>query len=52
MLFEVITMNLSNKEIALLLYVSADTIQKAKYRLKKKLSLSAEDDLFDYLLKI
>lgn len=45
-------MNLSNKEIALLLYISADTVQKAKYRLKKKLSLSSNDNLFDYLLTI
>ncbi len=45
-------MNLSNKEIALLLYVSADTVQKAKYRLKKKLLLSSDDNLFNYLLTI
>ena len=45
-------MNLSNKEISLLLYISADTVQKAKYRLKKKLSLSSSDNLFDYLMTI
>ncbi|QGY46528.1 tetratricopeptide repeat protein [Maribellus comscasis] len=45
-------MNLSNKEIALLLYISADTVQKAKYRLKKKLLLSSNDSLFDYLLTV
>lgn len=45
-------MNLSNKEIALLLFISSDAVQKAKYRLKKKFSLSADDKLFDYLLSI
>ena len=45
-------MNLSNKEIALLLYISNDAVQKAKYRLKKKFSLPPEEKLFDYLLTI
>lgn len=45
-------MNLSNKEIALLLYISSDAVQKAKYRLKKKFDLTSEDKLFDYLITI
>ena len=45
-------MNLNNKEIALLLYISNDAVQKAKYRLKKKLSLTSEDKLLDYLLAV
>ena len=45
-------MNLSDKEIALLSFSSASTIQKAKYRLKKKFRLSANKKLFDYLLEI
>ncbi len=45
-------MNLSNKEIALLLFISGDAVQKAKYRLKKKFSLSTDNKLFDYLLSI
>lgn len=45
-------MNLSNKEIALLLFISGDAVQKAKYRLKRKFSLSTDDNLFDYLLSI
>jgi hypothetical protein len=45
-------MNLSDKEIALLSFSSASTIQKAKYRLKKKFLLSANQKLFDYLLTI
>jgi DNA-binding CsgD family transcriptional regulator len=45
-------MNLSNKEIAILLFISSDAVQKAKYRLKKKFSLSTDDKLFDYLLSI
>ncbi|WP_319479379.1 tetratricopeptide repeat protein [uncultured Draconibacterium sp.] len=45
-------MNLSDKEIALLSFSSPGTIQKAKYRLKKKFRLSANEKLFDYLLEI
>lgn len=45
-------MNLSDKEIALLLFVSSETVQKAKYRLKKKLLLPADVKLFDYLLSV
>ncbi|OJJ14544.1 hypothetical protein BKI52_42985 [marine bacterium AO1-C] len=40
-----IKINLSNKEIARLLNVEFRSIQMAKYRLKKKLGLSKEDDL-------
>lgn len=45
-------MNLSNKEIALLLFVSTEAVQKAKYRLKKKFLLSTDQKLFDYLLTV
>lgn len=45
-------MNLSNKEIALLLFISVEAVQKAKYRIKKKFSLSSDDKLYDYLLAV
>lgn len=45
-------MNMSNKEIALLLYISNEAVQKAKYRLKKKFNLGTDDKLFDYLLSL
>jgi len=47
-----VLMNLSNKEIALLLSVSQEAVQKAKYRLKKKFSLNRNESLFDFLLSI
>ncbi len=42
-------MNLSTKEIASLLNVLPDSILKSKYRLKKKLGLSKEEDLNQFL---
>lgn len=45
-------MNMSNKEIALLLYISTDAVQKAKYRLKKKFELDVEFSLYDYLIAL
>jgi tetratricopeptide (TPR) repeat protein len=43
-------MNLSGKELAALLNVSADGIKKARYRLRKKLNLDSEIDIQAYLL--
>ena len=42
-------MNLTTKEIASLLNVLPDSVLKSKYRLKKKLQLSKEQDLSAYL---
>jgi tetratricopeptide (TPR) repeat protein/DNA-binding CsgD family transcriptional regulator len=42
-------MNLTTKEIASLLNVLPDSVLKSKYRLKKKLGLSKEQDLGGYL---
>ena len=42
-------MNLTTKEIASLLNVLPDSVLKSKYRLKKKLGLSKEQDLNGYL---
>ncbi len=44
-------MNLSNKEIAQLVNISTRGVEIARYRLRKKLGLSKEMNLFDFLLK-
>lgn len=44
-----IKLNLSAKEMANLLNVSVSGIEKGKYRMKKRLNLSVEDDLNDFL---
>ena len=43
-------MNLSTKEIADIFNVLPDSVLKSKYRLKKKLSLDKQTDLYDYLI--
>jgi tetratricopeptide (TPR) repeat protein/DNA-binding CsgD family transcriptional regulator len=43
-------MNLSTKEIASLLNVSDRAVQMARYRIKKKLGLTADQDLIAYIL--
>jgi len=42
-------MHLTNKEIADLLYISADSVKVAKNRLKKKLELNADMSLDFYI---
>ena len=44
-IISLIKMNLSSKEIANILNISADGIKKARYRLRKKLNLLPEDSL-------
>ena len=43
-------LNISNREIATLLNISIGGVEKSRYRLKKRLDLTAEDDLVKYLL--
>ena len=43
-------MNLSNKEIAQLVNISVRGVEIARYRLRKKLGLSKEMNLFEFLL--
>ena len=45
-------MNLSTKEIAQLLNISARGVEISRYRLRKKLGLKTETNLFDYLINI
>ncbi|MAD32037.1 MAG: hypothetical protein CL854_07470, partial [Cryomorphaceae bacterium] len=44
-----IRQKMSNKEIATVLNVSPAAIEKAKYRLKKKIALDKEDALDEYI---
>ena len=45
-------LNFSTKEIANLLSLSPKTIEVARYRLRKKLELSSEDNLIEYIMSI
>jgi len=51
-LLALLKMNLSSKEIANILNISAEGIKKARYRLRKKLDLSTEDSLQDLVLSL
>lgn len=51
-LLALLKMNLSSKEIANILNISAEGIKKARYRLRKKLDLSTEDSLQDLVLTL
>lgn len=44
--------NLSSKEIAQLLNISAKSVEVSRYRLRKKLELPTEVNLFDFLLQV
>jgi ligand-binding sensor domain-containing protein/DNA-binding CsgD family transcriptional regulator len=45
-------MNLSTKEIAQLMNISVRGVEISRYRLRKKLGISSETNLFDYLMSI
>jgi DNA-binding CsgD family transcriptional regulator len=45
-------MNLSTKEIAQLMNISVRGVEISRYRLRKKLQLATEVNLFDYLIQI
>jgi len=51
-LLALLKMNLSSKEIASILNISAEGIKKARYRLRKKLDLATEDSLQDLVLSL
>ena len=42
-------LNMSNKEMAALLNISVNGIEKSRYRLKKRLGLLVDEDLDSYL---
>ena len=45
-------MNLSTKEIAQLMNISVRGVEISRYRLRKKLGLNTETNLFDYLISL
>ena len=45
-------MNLSSKEMAQLMSISIRAVEVSRYRLRKKLNVSSETNLFDYLIEI
>ena len=45
-------LNLSSKEIAQLMNISIRGVETSRYRLRKKLGLSNETNLFDFLIKV
>jgi DNA-binding CsgD family transcriptional regulator len=45
-------MNLASKEIAQLMSVSVRAVEVSRYRLRKKLEVTPETNLFDYLIEI
>ncbi len=51
-LMALLKMNLSSKEIANILNISQEGIKKARYRLRKKLDISTEDSLQDFILSL
>ncbi|WP_323788766.1 tetratricopeptide repeat protein [Psychroserpens sp.] len=51
-LMALMKMNLTSKEIANILNISNDGIKKARYRLRKKLSLSTKDSLQEFILAL
>ena len=51
-LLALLKMNLSSKEIANILNISAEGIKKARYRLRKKLNITTEDSLQDLVIRL
>jgi DNA-binding CsgD family transcriptional regulator len=45
-------LNMSNREIATLLNISITGVEKSRYRLKKRLDLTIEEDLYRYLMSL
>ena len=45
-------MNLSTKEVAQLMNISVRGVEISRYRLRKKLAISTETSLFDYLIRV
>jgi DNA-binding CsgD family transcriptional regulator len=45
-------LNLSSKEIGQLLNITQDSVNKARYRIRKKLELTSKEDIFTTLLNI
>jgi len=50
-LIALIRLNLSTKETGAVLGISPSSVKTARYRLRKKLNLDTQDNLFDFLLQ-
>lgn len=50
-LIALLRLNLSSKEISAVLGISPDSVKTARYRLRKKLGLQNQEELFDFLLR-
>lgn len=48
-LIALIRLNLSTREVSTVLGISPDSVKTARYRLRKKLNLETQDNLFDFL---
>lgn len=46
-----VRMNISTKEIAQLMNISVRGVEISRYRLRKKLGIGPEKNLFDYLIQ-
>lgn len=51
-LMALLKMNLTSKEIANILNISQEGIKKARYRLRKKLDITSEDSLQDFVISL
>lgn len=47
-----VRMNLNTREIAAMLHVLPESVRKSRYRLKKKLDLGKDDDLYEFLVDL
>ena len=50
-LIALLRLNLNTKEISAVLGISPDSVKTARYRLRKKLGLQNQEELFDFLLR-
>jgi DNA-binding CsgD family transcriptional regulator len=50
-MFLLIKLSVKNKDVSEILGISPDSVRKTRFRLKKKLNLSEEDDLVDFIME-
>ena len=50
-LIALLRLNLNSKEMSAVLGISPDSVKTARYRLRKKLGLESQEELFDFLLR-
>ncbi|HLR24699.1 MAG TPA: tetratricopeptide repeat protein, partial [Fodinibius sp.] len=47
-----VKLNLTSKEIATILGITADSVKTARYRLRKKLDMATEENLTEFMMKV